>query len=120
MNQEQINKPFSIPKQLVYDAWKGVKENRGSAGIDAVSIKDYGESLGSNLYKLWNRMSSGSYFPSAVKLVEIPKKTGGKRPLGIPVVEDRIAQNAVVLHITERLDKEFHKDSYAYRPVATL
>jgi len=116
MNQEQINKPFSIPKQLVFDAWKGVKENRGSAGIDAVSIKDYEESLGSNLYKLWNRMSSGTYFPKPVKLVEIPKKTGGKRPLGIPVVEDRIAQTAVVSVITERLDKEFHDDSYAYRP----
>ena len=116
MNQEQMNKPFSIPKQLIFDAWEGVKENRGSAGIDAVSIKDYGRSLGSNLYKLWNRMSSGTYFPSSVKLVEIPKKSGGTRPLGIPTVEDRIAQNAVVLAITERLDKEFHKDSYAYRP----
>ena len=111
-----MNKPFSIPKQLIFDAWEGVKENRGSAGIDAVSIKDYGKSLGSNLYKLWNRMSSGTYFPSSVKLVEIPKKSGGTRPLGIPTVEDRIAQNAVVLAITERLDKEFHKDSYAYRP----
>ena len=116
MNQEQINKPFSIPKQLVFDAWKGVKENRGSAGIDAVSIKDYEESLGSNLYKLWNRMSSGTYFPKPVKLVEIPEKTGGKRPPGIPVVEDRIARTAVVSVITERLDREFHDDSYACRP----
>ena len=116
MKQEQFNKPFSIPKRLVYDAWKGVKENRGSAGIDAVSIKDYEQSLGKNLYKLWNRMSSGSYFPQPVKLVEIPKKSGGKRPLGIPTVEDRIAQNAVVLHISERLDKEFHENSYACRP----
>jgi RNA-directed DNA polymerase len=115
MNQEQINKPFSISKQLIFDAWKGVKENRGSAGIDKVSIKDYGNDLGKNLYKLWNRMSSGSYFPSPVKLVEIPKSGGGKRPLGIPTVEDRVAQNTVVLHITERLDKEFHEDSYAYR-----
>jgi len=98
MKQEQINKPFSIPKRLIFDAWKGVKENRGSAGIDKVSIKDYGQSLGGNLYKLWNRMSSGSYFPSPVKSVEIPKKSGGKRPLGIPTVEDRIAQNVVVLH----------------------
>jgi RNA-directed DNA polymerase len=116
MNQEQINKPFSIPKQLVFDAWKGVKENRGSAGIDTVSIKDYEQLLGKNLYKLWNRMSSGSYFPQPVKLVEIPKKAGDKRPLGIPTVEDRIAQNAVVLHLNERLDKEFHENSYAYRP----
>ena len=79
MNQEQINKPFSIPRPLIDDAWKSVKENRGSAGIDAVCIKDYGQSLDSNLYKLWNRMSSGSYFPQPVKLVEIPKKCGGNR-----------------------------------------
>ena len=116
MNQEQSNKPFSIPKHLLEDAWKEVKENRGSAGIDTVSIKDYGQSLGGNLYKLWNRMCSGSYFPQPVKLVEIPKKSGGKRPLGIPTVEDRIAQSAAVLFLTERLDKEFHQDSYAYRP----
>ena len=115
MRQEQCNKPFSISKHTVYDAWKEVKENKGSAGIDAVSIKDYAQNLSKNLYKLWNRMSSGTYFPEAVKLVEIPKKTGGKRPLGIPTVVDRIAQTVVVMHITERLDKEFHNDSYAYR-----
>ena len=111
MNQEQINKPFSIPKPLVYNAWKEVKANKGSAGIDQVSIKDYSQSLSSNLYKLWNRMSSGSYFPHPVKLVKIPKKNGGKRPLGIPTVEDRIAQSTVVLCITERLEKEFHRDT---------
>ncbi|MDR0604172.1 MAG: group II intron reverse transcriptase/maturase [Bacteroidales bacterium] len=116
MPQEQRNKPFTIPKHLIYSAWKEVRENRGSAGIDKVSIKEYGETLGTNLYKLWNRMSSGSYFPPPVKLVEIPKKGGGKRPLGIPTVEDRIAQSAVVLCITERLDREFHENSYAYRP----
>jgi len=115
MKQEQSNKPFSISKQLVFSAWKGVKENRGGAGIDGVSIKDYGQSLGGNLYKLWNRMSSGSYFPQSVKLVEIPKKTGGNRPLGIPTVDDRIAQSAVVMCINERLDKAFHENSYAYR-----
>lgn len=81
MKQEQVNKPFSIPKRLIFEAWKGVKENKGSAGIDRVSIKDYEASFASNLYKLWNRMSSGSYFPQAVKLVEIPKKSGGKRRL---------------------------------------
>ena len=116
MNQKQFNKPFSIPKQLIFDAWKEVKENRGSAGIDAVKIKDYQEQLGKNLYKLWNRMSSGSYFPQPVKLVEIPKKSGGKRPLGIPSVDDRIAQSAVVLLINERIDQTFHPDSYGYRP----
>ena len=116
MKQEQKNKPFSIPKQLIFEAWEGVRENKGSAGIDNVSIKDYEGSLSDNLYKLWNRMSSGSYFPRSVKLVEIPKKGGGRRPLGIPTVEDRIAQNTVVLHISERLDKVFHENSYAYRP----
>ena len=84
--------------------------------IDAVSVKDYEQSLSGNLYKLWNRMSSGSYFPQPVKLVEIPSKSGGKRPLGIPAVEDRIAQNAAVMCINERLDKVFHENSYAYRP----
>ena len=116
MNQKQSNKPFSISKHIVYDAWKEVKANKGGAGIDAVSVKDYEQSLVSNLYKLWNRMSSGTYFPQAVKLVEIPKSSGGKRPLGIPTVTDRIAQTTVVLHLNERMDKVFHRDSYAYRP----
>jgi RNA-directed DNA polymerase len=116
MNQKQSNKPFLISKRIIYEAWKEVKGNRGSAGIDKVSIKEYEQTLGGNLYKLWNRMSSGSYFPQAVKLVEIPKKSGGKRPLGIPTVEDRIAQSTVVLCLTERLDREFHENSYAYRP----
>jgi len=115
MKQEQINKSFSISKQVVYIAWKGVKQNKGSAGIDAVSTKDYESELGKNLYKLWNRMSSGSYFPQPVKLVEIPKPGGGHRPLGIPTVNDRIAQSVVVQYLQERLDKEFHTDSYAYR-----
>jgi RNA-directed DNA polymerase len=116
MNQKQSNKPFSISRQLIYTAWKEVKANRGSAGIDKTGIKEYEQKLGTNLYKLWNRMSSGSYFPQPVKLVEIPKKSGGKRPPGIPTVEDRIAQSAVVLCITERLDREFHENPYAYRP----
>ena len=115
MNHEQCNKPFSIPKHLIYSAWKEVKTNKGSAGIDKVSINDYEQTLGKNLYKLWNRMSSGSYFPQPVKLVEIPKKNGGKRPLGIPTVDDRIAQSAVVHCLSDRLDAEFHADSYAYR-----
>ena len=115
MKQGQSNKPFSISKQVVYSAWKEVKINKGSAGIDTVSIKDYGQELEKNLYKLWNRMSSGTYFPQSVKLVEIPKKNGGKRPLGIPTVNDRIAQSVVVQYIKERLDKEFHNNSYAYR-----
>ena len=115
MKQGQINKSFSISKRWIYEAWKAVRQNRGSAGIDAVSIKGYERELGANLYKLWNRMSSGSYLPQPVKLVEIPKKSGGKRPLGIPTVNDRIAQSVVVLQISERMDKTFHNDSYAYR-----
>jgi RNA-directed DNA polymerase len=115
MKHEQANKPFSISKQIVYAAWREVKGNKGSAGIDGISTKEYEQYLSKNLYKLWNRMSSGTYYPQPVRLVEIPKKNGGKRPLGIPTVNDRIAQNVVVLHINERLDKEFHTDSYAYR-----
>ena len=111
-----MNKPFSISGQIIYAAWKEVKGNKGSAGIDRISTKEYEDNLDKNLYKLWNRMKSGTYFPQPVRLVEIPKKNGGKRPLGIPTVNDRIAQNVVVLYINERLDKEFHKDSYAYRP----
>ena len=93
-----------------------VKENKGSAGIDGISIEQYEEKLSMNLYKLWNRMSSGTYFPKAVKLVEIPKANGGTRPLGIPTVEDRVAQMVVVQTINERLEAIFHHDSYAYRP----
>ena len=115
MKQEQRIKPFSISKHVVFTAWKEVNANKGSAGIDTISTEDYGQELGKNLYRLWNRMSSGTYFPQSVKLVEIPKSTGGKRPLGIPTVNDRIAQNVVVLYIKERLDREFHEDSYAYR-----
>lgn len=116
MKQEQINKPFLISKRLIYEAWKGVKANKGSSGIDEVSIAEYEQSLGSNLYRLWNRMSSGTYFPQSVKLVEIPKKSGGKRPLGIPTVTDRIAQTAVVQLLNEGFDRMFHENSYAYRP----
>jgi len=94
-----------------------VKANRGSAGIDGIDLKSYESNLQKNLYKLWNRMSSGSYFPKAVKLVEIPKPNGGKRPLGIPTVEDRVAQMVVVMYIAARLEAIFHDDSYGYRPM---
>jgi RNA-directed DNA polymerase len=116
MNWNQSDKPFLIPKLTVFEDWEEVRKNHGAAGIDRISIKEYEQNLGANLYKLWNRMSSGSCFPKPVKLVEIPKKTGGKRPLGIPTVEDRIAQSAATLVIGERLDRVFHNDSYAYRP----
>jgi RNA-directed DNA polymerase len=116
MMQQQLNKPFSIEMNLLREAWNKVKENKGKAGIDGESIKDYEKELSGNLYKLWNRMSSGSYFPKAVKLVSIPKPQGGKRPLGIPTVEDRIAQTLVVKDIEPNLEGLFHPDSYGYRP----
>lgn len=107
-------KPFKVAKRLVYESWKEVKSNKGSAGIDG--IEEYEMNLKNNLYRLWNRMSSGSYFPKPVKLVGIPKSNGWKRPLGIPTVDDMIAQAAVVKAIMPELDKIFHEDSYGFRP----
>ena len=109
-------KPFVIPKRLVWEAYQRVKANRGSAGIDDQSIKDFDLKLGKNLYQIGNRMSSGSYFPPAVKAVPIPKKSGGERILGIPTVSDRIAQTVVTLLLEPKLERVFHKDSYGYRP----
>lgn len=109
-------KPFDIPKQLVWDAFKQVKKSKGSAGIDEQSISDYEVNLKANLYKLWNRLSSGSYFPSQVKVVEIPKKGKGTRKLSIPTVTDRIAQTVVKLRLEPSIDAIFHPDSYGYRP----
>lgn len=108
-------KPFSISEQEVYAAYKQVKANKGAAGVDGQSIEDFDEKLEDNLYKLWNRMSSGSYFPPPVKRVEIPK-AGGKRPLGIPTVADRIAQMVVKNRLEPELEKHFDPDSYGYRP----
>lgn len=110
-----IIKPFEIPKQLVWQAWLSVKVNAGSAGIDKQSIKSFEENLGKNLYKLWNRMSSGTYFPPAVKGVAIPKKSGGERMLGIPTVSDRIAQTVVKLLLEPEMERIFLPDSYGYR-----
>jgi len=109
-------KPFDIPKVLVWNAFLKVKERKGSAGIDQQSLKDYESDLKANLYKLWNRMSSGSYFPSEVKNVDIPKKIGGIRRLSIPTVTDRIAQAVVKLMLEPKIDRHFHSDSYGYRP----
>jgi len=97
-------------------AYKRVKANKGSAGVDNQSLKDFDHDLKHNLYKLWNRLSSGSYFPQAVKRVEIPKADGGIRPLGIPTVADRIAQMAVKMQIEGELEQHFHPNSYGYRP----
>lgn len=93
--QEEIlekTKPFNIPKQLVVQAYERVKSNAGAAGVDEESLEDFAKDLKNNLYKLWNRMSSGCYLPPAVKAVPIPKKSGGTRLLGVPTVSDRIAQ----------------------------
>lgn len=109
-------KPFEISKEIVWNAFKRVKANQGSAGIDNISIQEFETDLKGNLYKVWNRMSSGSYFPPPVKLVEIPKKSGGKRPLGIPTVSDRVAQMVVKLQIEPEMERLFHQDSYGYRP----
>ena len=109
-------KPFVIPKRLVWDAYQRVKANRGSAGVDNQSIDDFDHKQSKNLYRIWNRMSSGSYFPPAVKAVPIPKKAGGERVLGIPTVSDRIAQTVVTLMLEPKLEPIFHDDSYGYRP----
>lgn len=109
-------KPFGITKRQVWDAYKRVRANKGSAGVDGQSIEAFEKDLSGNLYKLWNRLASGSYFPSAVLRVEIPKGDGRMRPLGIPTVADRIAQTVVKQHMEPALEKHFHADSYGYRP----
>lgn len=108
-------KPFSIDKKRVYEAYKAVKSNAGSAGVDGQTIEQFEADLQNNLYKLWNRMSSGSYFPPPVRAVSIPKKTGGQRILGVPTVADRVAQMVVKQHIEPALDPVFLADSYGYR-----
>jgi group II intron reverse transcriptase/maturase len=109
-------KSWSIPKLYVWDAYKRVKANRGAAGVDDQTIEEFERDLANNLYKLWNRMSSGSYFPPPVKRVNIEKRGGGIRPLGIPTVSDRIAQAVVKGYLEPELEKHFHPDSYGYRP----
>jgi len=110
-------KPFSIPKREVWEAFKRVKANQGAAGVDGQSILEFEADLSGNLYKLWNRLSSGSYFPPPVKRVMIPKRDGGgERALGIPTVADRIAQEVVRRYLEPILEPAFHADSYGYRP----
>jgi len=109
-------KPFSISKRQVWEAFKQVKANQGAAGVDGQSIAAFEEDLENNLYKLWNRMASGSYFPPPVRRVEIAKETGvGTRPLGIPTVSDRIAQTVVKAYLEPELEKHFLPNSYGYR-----
>ncbi len=109
-------KSYEIPKTLVHEAYKAVKRNKGAAGIDGESIANFESDLKNNLYRLWNRMSSGTYFPPAIKAVDIPKKTGGTRTLGIPTVADRIAQMVVKMQFEPKVEKYFYSDSYGYRP----
>ncbi len=109
-------KPFKIPKRDVWEAFKRVKANQGAAGVDGQSIADFEANLKGNLYKLWNRMSSGSYFPPPVRRVDIPKADGGTRPLGVPTVADRIAQEVARRFLEPILEPVFHPDSYGYRP----
>ena len=108
----QKAKPFPVTKRQVWDAWKRVKANQGGAGIDQQSIAEFEANLGDNLYKIWNRMASGSYHPKPVRRVNIPKPDGGIRPLGIPTVADRVAQMVVKRELEPVLEREFHPDSY--------
>jgi len=108
-------KPFSISKQSVYDAYLKVLSNKGSGGVDGISLKEFDKDYKNHLYKLWNKMSSGSYIPPPVKLMEIPKKGGGLRPLGIPTIADRIGQTVVKELLEPVLEPLFHEDSYGYR-----
>lgn len=116
MSQSGLSgKSHDIPKRLIWAAWLKVKGNGGAAGADGVTVEQFEQDLVNNLYRLWNRMSSGSYFPGPVRAVEIPKK-GGSRILGIPNVVDRVAQTAAVLVLEPEVEQVFHDDSYGYRP----
>jgi len=103
-------KPYEISKNIVLEAFKRVKENKGAEGIDDESIEAFESNLNNNLYKIWNRMSSGSYFPLPVKAIEIPKKSG------VPTVYDRVAQMVVKIYFEPQIEPYFHPDSYGYRP----
>ena len=110
-------KPFDIPKQMVWEAYRQVAANKGAPGVDEQTLGQFESDLRDNLYVIWNRMSSGSYFPSPVKAVEIPKPHGsGVRLLGVPTIVDRVAQTVVAMYLEERAEPRFHPDSYGYRP----
>lgn len=109
-------KPFDIAKREVWEAYKRVKANQGAAGVDGQTVEAFEEDLSNNLYRIWNRMSSGSYFPPPVRRVDIPKGDGRTRPLGIPTVSDRVAQMVVQRYLEPILEPLFHEDSYGYRP----
>ena len=110
-------KSFAIPKQLVWEAWRQVKANKGAPGVDGQDLAEFEADLGDNLYKIWNRMSSGTWFPPPVRVVEIPKPHGGGvRMLGVPTIADRVAQTAVAMYLEPLVEPGFHRDSYGYRP----
>ena len=113
---EPQDKPFKIPKWLVWKAYEKVKANKGAAGVDRQSIEDFESGLRNNLYKIWNRMSSGTCFPPPVLAVEIPKASGGTRILGVPAIADRVAQTVAALALEARTESVFHEDSYGCRP----
>lgn len=109
-------KPFNISKKVVWEAYQRVKANKGAPGVDSESIAAFERNLKGNLYRIWNRMSSGTYFPPPVRAVAIPKKDGGERRLGIPTVSDRVAQAVVKMYLEPMVEPTFHPDSYGYRP----
>ena len=110
-------KPFDISKRAVWEAWEKVKANKGAPGVDAVTVAEFESDLKNNLYKIWNRLSSGTYFPPPVRAVEIPKPHGvGTRILGVPTAADRVAQTVVARVIEARAEPVFHPGSYGYRP----
>jgi retron-type reverse transcriptase len=114
---ETTSKPVPVTKEMVKKAYRKVKSNQGSAGVDKESLESFQADLLNNLYVLWNRMSSGSYFPKPVRSVSIPKLNGKKRVLGIPTISDRIAQQVVKDYLEPRLDAQFTDESYGYRPL---
>jgi RNA-directed DNA polymerase len=109
-------KSFEISKWAVWEAYRRVKANKGGAGVDGESIAEFERDLQGNLFKLWNRLSSGSYFPPPVRAVQIPKRDGSSRVLGVPTVADRIAQTVVRGYLEPSVEPVFHEDSYGYRP----
>lgn len=115
--EEEKTRSIPVTELMVWNAYKKVKANRGSAGIDSVSLEEFEADKLKQLYKIWNRLSSGSYFPPSVRAVEIPKKDGSKRTLGIPTVGDRVAQQVIKSYLEPRLEKCFHQNSYGYRPL---
>jgi group II intron reverse transcriptase/maturase len=116
MNLWNETKSIPISRTMIWEAYKKVRANKGSAGVDAVSMEEYDADRRKHLYKLWNRMASGSYFPPPVKEVETPKKDGKVRKLGIPTISDRVAQMAITMYIEPRFEAIFSENSYGYRP----